>query len=242
MALIETVHVGSLDFFNSQGRFREASVYEAVSVSFRPEPEPVRRRTAIVVKRDDLILAGVISIGAAATGFALVFMCRIGIKQESVFALVGALIGAAATIGGAAWLADRNRSLERDAEIELLATEFGKLLRASLAAQEAEPGTGMPWPEEYRPRLRNLAEIAGNVHAIATEALAHGKALSFIHRAAVRRVQFAIDCFLRFWTDANAEEDLHPLDERSFPETTGDVSHECQVAIAELKGATPFAG
>lgn len=194
-----------------------------------------------MLKRDDAILAGVIAVGAAATGFALAFMCTFGIKQESVFALVGALIGAAATIGGAAWLADRNRNLERDAEIALLAKEFGKLLRASLAAQEAEPGTGMPWPRDYRPRLRNLAEIAGNIHAIAGEALTHGKALNFIHRAAVRRVQFAIDGFLAFWKDVNAEGELHPMDERSFPETTGDLSHECKVAIAELNGTTPFA-
>lgn len=194
-----------------------------------------------MVKRDDLILQGVIAVGAAATGFALAFMCRFGVKQESVFALVGALIGAVATIGGAAWLADRNRNLERDAEIELLVTEFGKLLRASLAVQEAEPGAGMPWPKEYRPRLRKLADTAGNVHAVAGEALAHGKALSFIHRAAVRRVQFVIDGFLEFWTDANAEGELHPMDERSFPETTGELSHECKVAIAEFNGTAPFA-
>lgn len=194
-----------------------------------------------MVKRDDLILAAVIAGGAAATGFALAFMCRFDIKQESVFALVGALIGAAATIGGAAWLADRNRNLERDAEIALLATEFGKVLRASLAAQEMEPGPDMPWPEEYRPRLRNLAEIAGHVHAVAGEALSHGKALSFIHRAAVRRVRFVIDGFLQFWTDVNAEGELHPMDERSFPETTGELSHECKVAIAELNGTKPFA-
>ncbi|MDN4633155.1 hypothetical protein QCD71_16655 [Sphingomonas sp. PsM26] len=193
-----------------------------------------------MAKKDDLILAGVIAVGAAATGFALSFLCRFGIKQESVFALVGALIGAAATIGGAAWLADRNRNLERNAEITLLATEFGKLLRASLAAQEVEPGTNMVWSEVYRPRLHNLAEVADRVHAIAAEALAHGKALSFIHRAVVRRVQFANEGFLQFWTDVNAEGEPHPMDDRSFPKTTGYLSHECKVAIAELNRTTPF--
>lgn len=189
------------------------------------------------MKKDELTLVGIIAVGAAATGFALAFMYRLGIKQESLFAL----IGASAAIGGAAWLADRNRNLDKDAEVTLLTSEFGKLLRASLAAQEAEPGTGMPWPKEYRSRLNILVNVATNVHAITGEALAHGRALSFIHRAAVRRVELALSQFLQFWEDANAEGELHPSDDRSYTETTGNISHECKVAIAELNGTTPFA-
>lgn len=193
------------------------------------------------MKRDDIVLAGVIAVGSSATAFALVFMVKLGLKQEPLFALVGALIGAASTIAGAAWLADRNRIVDRNAEVELLIKEYSKLLNAALTTQEAEPGTGMPWPKEYRPKLYKLAEIAGNVHAIADEALKHGKALSFIHRVAVQRVQFAINEYLQFWTDANAEGELEPWDERSFPALSADVSNECKVAIAELNGTTPFA-
>lgn len=193
------------------------------------------------MKKDDNIPAWVIAVGGSATGFALTFMVKFGITQEALFALIGALIGAAATIGGAAWLSDRNRNFERDAEVTLLVNEFDKLLKKAVAVQGVQPGSGMPLPKEYRPRLFSLAEAAGNVHAIAAEALSHGKALSFIHRAAVRRVQFAIDEYLRFWTDANAEGDLDPLDERSFPEATDKIADECKVAIAELNGATSFA-
>ena len=193
------------------------------------------------MKRNDLVLACVIAVGGAATGFALTFLVKFGVKQEALFALIGAIIGAAATIAGAAWLADRNRVVERDAEVSLLVNEYGKLLKEALAAQEVEPGAGMAWPEEYRPRLYQLAEAAGDMHAIAVEALAHGKALSFIHRAAVRRVQFVIGEYLQFWTDANAEDELPPWDERSFPEVTANIIHECRAAIAELNGTTPFA-
>lgn len=185
--------------------------------------------------------SGVIAVGGAATGFALAFLLKFGIKQEPLFALIGALIGAATTIGGAAWLADRNRVVEREAEVRLLVREFSKLLKTALAARHVEPGTNMPWPKEYRPRLYSLADDAGHVHAIAGEALVHGKALSFVHRARIRRVQFAIDEFLRFWTDANAEDELPPWDERSFPEATASIIHESKVAIAELEGRTPFA-
>lgn len=193
------------------------------------------------MQRDDLVHSGVIAVGGAATGFALAFLLKFGIKQEPLFALIGALIGAATTIGGAAWLADRNRVVERESETNLIMSELGKLLRRAMAAQEVEPGTGMPWPKEYRPRLYSLADDAGHTHAIAGEALAHAKALSFVHRAHIRRVQFAIDEFLQFWTDANAEEELPPWDERSFPEVTASIIHECKVAIAELQGSTPFA-
>jgi hypothetical protein len=193
------------------------------------------------VKSDDIIQAGVIAVGSAATGFALAFMINSGIKQEPLFALVGALIGAAATIGGAAWLANHNRVVERDAEVALLVEEYNRLLKAALAAQEAEPGLGMPWPKEYRPRLYKLAESAGNVHAIAEEALKHAKSLSFVHRAAVRRVQFAINGYLQFWTEANAQGDLDELDDRSYPIVTAEITHECKLAIAELNGTIPFA-
>jgi hypothetical protein len=104
------------------------------------------------VKSDDLIQAGVIAVGSAATGFALAFLINFGVKQEPLFALVGALIGATATIGGAAWLANHNRVVERDAEVALLVEQYRILLKASLAAQAAEPGYGMPWPKEYRPQ------------------------------------------------------------------------------------------
>ena len=190
--------------------------------------------------KDDFVLACVIAVGASATGFALVFMVKFGVHEESLFALIGAIIGAAATVAGAAWLADRHRIAERNIEVSLLVKACAKLLHDALAAQKMEPGVGMPWPIEYRPLLYRLAESSGNVHAITVEALAHGKALSFIHRTALRRVQFAIDAYLRFWTDANAEGELEPWDERSFPEVTRDIVHECKIAISEFNGRTSF--
>jgi hypothetical protein len=193
------------------------------------------------VIRDDIVSAGVIAVGSSATAFALVFMVKLGVNQEPLFALVGALIGAAATVGGAAWLAGHNRNIERDAEVGLLIREYSKLLRQALAAKEFEPDTGLPWPEEYRPKLAKLAETAGNVHVIADVALKHGKALSFIHRAALQRVQFAINEYLQFWTDVHSEGELKPWDERSFPFATADIINECKIAIAELNGAIPIA-
>lgn len=186
------------------------------------------------MKKDDIVLTAVIAVGCTATAFAFVFLIKLGVKQEPLFALIGTLIGAAAAIGGAVWLADRNRNLERDAEVALLAKEYSKLLKTGLAAQEMEPEPDKDWPKDYRPRLYTLAEVAGDVHAVGKEALSHGKALSFLHRASVRRVQFAIDEYLRFWSDANRESDLEPWDERSFPGTTADVVQECKNAIAEL--------
>ncbi|MCW1432508.1 hypothetical protein [Novosphingobium sp. JCM 18896] len=183
----------------------------------------------------------VIAVGGAATGFALAFLMKFGIKQEPLFALVGALIGAATTIGGAAWLADRNRVIEREAEADLIVVEFQRLLKKALAAQEIEPGTNCPWPQEYRPRLDTLADDAGHAHAVAGEALTHGKALSFVHRARIRRVQFVINEFLGFWVDINSEKELPHWDERNFPDLTSDIVNECKITIAELKGKTPSA-
>ena len=40
--------------------------------------------------------------------------------------------------------------------------------------------------------------------------------------------------------DANAEDELHPMDERSFPVMTAELIHECKISIAKLRGAVPF--
>jgi uncharacterized membrane protein YgaE (UPF0421/DUF939 family) len=186
------------------------------------------------VKKGDFVQMGVVAVGSAATSFALAFMVKLGIKQESLFALVGALIGAAATVGGAAWLAERNRNYDRDSEVTLLTNEFRRLLIVANSTREAEPTTATAWSAEYRALVHRLAEEAGKVHAIAEEAIAHGKSLSFIHRTAVRTVKFAIDEYLTLYLDSNAEEVRLPLDERSFPIATSEIADRCQIAICEL--------
>lgn len=189
------------------------------------------------MKADDYILSATTALGGGATAFALAYLLRLGIGQDQVFALVGALVGASATVAGAAWLADRNRRLERDAEAKLMVAEYGRLLAAANAAQEVEPVAGGIWPPDYRPRIHHLVDVAGGVHAVAVEALVHARALSFVQRASVRRVQYAIDELLRFYTDANAEGDLDPMDERSYPDATADVVEEARAAIAALANA-----
>lgn len=191
------------------------------------------------MKADDHILAATTALGGGATAFALACLLRLGIGQDQVFALVGALVGASATVAGAAWLADRNRRLERDAEAELMVAEYGRVQSAANAAQEVEPVGGGVWPPDYRPRIHHLADVAGGVHAVAAEALVHARALSFVQRASVRRVQYAIDEFLSFYTNANAEGDLDPMDERSYPAATADIVDEVQAAIAALTGRGP---
>jgi hypothetical protein len=185
-------------------------------------------------------MAFITVVGSSATGFALAFMWKLGVKQEILVTFTGAIIGAAATIAGAAWLADRNRRIERDAEASLLAKELSKLLKNSLATQEAELGREMAWSIEYRSLLDSLDEISGNVHAILVEALAHGKALSFVHRVAVRRVQFVINEYLQLREDVRAAGELAEHDERDFPEVTADITRECKVAVAELNGTAPL--
>jgi hypothetical protein len=190
------------------------------------------------MSKDDIVQAVVIAIGCSATTFLLVFMMKMGVKQESLFALGGTLIGAASAIVGAAWLSDRNRNLEKDAEVSLLMNEYGKLLKKVVAVQTVEPATGATWPATYKPLLLELAEVAGGVRVVAEEALTTGKALTFVHRAAVRRVQFTIHEYLQLWSDSNAEVELDPQDERTFPGATAEIARECKLAIAELGGTT----
>lgn len=188
--------------------------------------------SAHMITRDDFVKSVTVAVIAGCMFFSLCFMTHHGMKEESVFALVGALIGAAATVGGAAWIADYTHRGERRTEITLLTAEYNALLAAALAAQAVEPPAGGAWPAEYRPRLDTLAEAAGSMHAVAGEVLNHAKAISFQHRVAMRRVKFAIDEFLAFWTVNHNGEDLNPADERNFPVLTQQLIAECRSAIA----------
>ena len=190
------------------------------------------------MKLDNIIQLGAMTIGGAAAGFAFSALMKLGIRQDPLFALLGALIGACATVGGAAWLADRARAVERDAETSLLITECNNLLGKAVATQKSEPALNELWPKAYRPLLSQLSETAGDTRVILLEALAHARALNFVQRAALRRVEFAIEEYLQFWSDANAEGDLDPLDDRSFPGVTEEIIRECRGAIERLSGAT----
>ena len=130
------------------------------------------------MKADDYILSATTALAGGATAFALAYLLRLGIGQDQVFALAGA-----------AWLADRNRRLERDVEAELMVAEYGRLLSAANPAQDVEPVGGGIWPPDYRPGIHHLADVAGGVRAVAAEVLVHARALSFVQRASVRRVQ-----------------------------------------------------
>lgn len=61
-----------------------------------------------VIQRDRLVEIGVFAMLSGISGAAIALLRVEGFKAEQIFALAGALIGAAATVGGAIWVADRN--------------------------------------------------------------------------------------------------------------------------------------
>jgi len=69
------------------------------------------------MKRDDIVFAGMTGIFGGATGLALAYLLRSGFKEETVFALIGAIIGAFATVGGAVYAEHWKRTKESNAEV-----------------------------------------------------------------------------------------------------------------------------
>lgn len=186
--------------------------------------------------RDELFRGLAVGIGAGAAGAAGACLIKFGAPQESVLSLLGALIGAAATVAGAAWLSDRNAKLEENAERQLLTEEILAIRHLAKSALDLAAADGGSWSDEFRHSLRALDPPLREIHSICVEALDHGRRLTFRQRMRLRQMEAASQRAWSFYHDCFLlDDDLHPMDERTWPGMLEDIVKSADLALASLR-------
>jgi len=177
-----------------------------------------------MTRKDRLIEAALISVGAGATGAVIGIMLIYQVDMSDIFTLAGAIIGAAATVGGAIWVADRNSNREFAKEVDVLSSDFVKLLAQAQLVSSLSPAPEGPWSTEYRAALHEFgAKVRGSL-MIVEQAIERSKSLDFRHRASLINLQRILSFSNDFYADCfESEEEPHPLDERDWRVIVPDV-------------------
>lgn len=167
----------------------------------------------MVIQRDGLIQASLVGASAGGMGAAAALLIASGFNSGDVFAFSGAVVGAAATIAGAVWLADRNDRIafrrERGllhtecAEMAILTRECGRLLPEPMVS---------PRPEPFASIADKLIARCGEAKAILREAADRAEQLDFRQRVRIVRAEFAISDFIDWYW----EDEQHELDDRTY--------------------------
>lgn len=188
-------------------------------------------------KWDDAIHGGWVGVGASAVAAACIALIKYGAPQEALLSFLGALIGASATVAGAAWLADRNARVEQRSELGLLVDEFEAIEGQARRADKLAPPRDGPWSEEYRQELKALGPPLQDLNSICTEALDTAKRLTFRQRTRLREMQVASEQAWHFHEYCFHSEEENPFDERSWPEELSRLIKVAQKALVELRRA-----
>ncbi|KQM64683.1 hypothetical protein ASE65_15550 [Sphingomonas sp. Leaf16] len=170
--------------------------------------------------RDEVLQCLLTGLGGGVSGCGFAALLLSGFKSDDVFAFGGALVGAAAAVGGGAWLADRTAKATLRRETGILTDECIRLLAAVEQSIALLPeDQSKPWPTGFKPSLHHLNDIAIEVPAIFREAIAKSIALDFRQRVKVIKAEGAVLAFATFHQDAFSDYELPPQDERDWPST-----------------------
>jgi hypothetical protein len=167
--------------------------------------------------RDKFVEVALLGVTAGGAGAAIVILINTGFKSEDVFAFSGALVGAAGTVAGAAWVADRAQTKEQRKEQTLIRADLATLLDAADTALARYPN-GMAWTDAWRSSIHALGDIAAGTARFLDEVIGHARTLDFSQRETIKDARKEIGYFVGFYDDVfNNEEDLSPMDEREWP-------------------------
>lgn len=179
----------------------------------------------------EVILA---SFTAAATAAAFVLLVKSGLKSEDVFAFTGALVGAAATVAGAAWIADRTQAKDRYKEQCLISEDLTALFDVSRAALVLYP-VDTPWTDNWRSALSALGDIASGSARFLDEVIEFAKTLDFSQRELIKAARADIVRFNDFYQDVqDPDYQDSPMDERDWPSMIGAMAGSTKAALATL--------
>lgn len=174
-----------------------------------------------------------VSLTAGGTGGAIAILITTGFKSDDVFAFAGAIIGAAATVAGAAWLADHTVNKAKRAEQDAILEEI-HLVRQRVAVT-------LPFfPDTHQVRdgcydaLNLLEPIALHAKEFFGEVIQHAKTLDFGKRQKIKALSRALEEFLTF-LDRDRNWQVHKEGSPEFHELLtklADASREAGVSCA----------
>lgn len=160
---------------------------------------------------DDGVQGISVGVGAASAGAASVLMIKFGVSQEAILSLLGALIGAASTVAGAAWLSDRNIRIEQRQEVEMLIEEYENINKKAKLAMKVSGEQDHELNKEFKSALYDILSSTWECRTMTSEALDTSKRLTFRHRARLREVLIAVTDFWEF----HKKTEFAPLIERN---------------------------
>lgn len=175
--------------------------------------------------RDRAVEWGTLGMAAGGTGAVFAIMFQAGFDSGDVFALAGAAIGAAVTVAGALWVAESQARRAHQRETGIIVAECRPLRDEASRLKASMQNNDGPWPQEWRDGLHQLWMASQEVPALLREALEKAATLDLRERVKVRKAEGSILAFDRFYQDCfYAEEELHPLDERTWQATLADLA------------------
>jgi hypothetical protein len=188
------------------------------------------------VKRDELLQALILAVLAGGIGGGMGLLIRLGFQSQDVFSFSGALVGAAAAVAGAAWVAERSATAAKREERELLHAECSVLQadtkRASAIWASMDP---TDWTPEWRTALNRLDDTARETLAILQQAIATARALDFRQRAKIIKAEGGVRYFDGFYSDIMGDYVEDPNDERTWPATLGYMDECLTEVLAVLR-------
>ena len=153
-----------------------------------------------------------------------------GFKSDDVFAFSGAIVGAVGAVWGAALVADRTANRAKHEEYAEIVREIEYIGNLAWGTMRYFPKSD-DFVEGWRPNAQAFYEEAKLAEGFLAEVISHAKTVDFRQRREIKLLAKAIKDYLNWYYDAAIrEEDIHPLDERSYRETLDAVWSQSIVA------------
>lgn len=168
-------------------------------------------------QRDHLIEFSALGIAAGGTGAVLGMFYNLGFDSGDVFAFAGAMAGAAATVAGALWVADRRDRVAHQRETSIL-TEYCRpvLAKANEIVPLEEVAHDKATYAVFFTELHALRGRLSELPAILKESLAHAHTLDLRERVKVQQAMNAIREFCAFYECCFELPEDDPMDERTW--------------------------
>lgn len=159
-----------------------------------------------------------VGLSAGGVGTAMGWLMNHGFKEETAFSFLGAVVGAAATVAGAVWVADRTATAASVKEKSILLKECETILTLTSRSLDIWNSDKAP-TGAFRTSIHSLQRAALEAPAIFREALARSTTLDFRQRVKLIKAEAGILSFQRFYSDVFSDFELDPQEERDWPST-----------------------
>jgi len=178
-----------------------------------------------------------LGLSAGGIGAAGAISVRWGVKPVDALAFLGAIVGAAVTVLGAAALSAISDKSQSSRERSLIRGDYQTIQRQAEDLLKVD-FAGAPWPDDAQRSLADLDSMIIEIFTINNEALSHSKHLTFHQRASIRHGEVFIGRFHAFYSDVfGSEEGMGFDDDRTWQGVLLDVAEGCSLVINELRRA-----